>query len=55
GLRETLYGNATTLATKNLQILPAYLGDRSGSMGSAMMVLDHVLGPAAVDALVTTP
>lgn len=54
GLRETLYGNATALATKNLDVLPAALGDRSGGIGSATMVLDEVLGPRAVDALVTT-
>lgn len=52
GLRETLYGNATALATRVLEILPAGCGDRGGSIGSALMVLDQVLGPAAVDALV---
>lgn len=52
GLRETLYGNATALATRALEIRPAQLGDRGGSIGSAMMVLDQVLGPRAVDALI---
>ncbi|MDN4520765.1 ROK family transcriptional regulator [Mycolicibacterium austroafricanum] len=52
GLRETLYGNATALATRVLEIRPAQLGDRGGSIGSAMMVLDQVLGPRAVDALI---
>lgn len=52
GLRETLYGNATTLATRVLEIVPADFGDRGGVIGSAMMVLDHVLDPQAVDALV---
>ena len=52
GLRETLYGNATTLATRTLQIFPSAFGDRAGVIGSAMMVLDHVLGPDAIDALV---
>jgi predicted NBD/HSP70 family sugar kinase len=52
GLRETLYGNATTLATRTLEIVPAEFGDRGGVIGSAMMVLDHVLDPRAVDALV---
>jgi len=54
GLRETLYGNATTLATRTLQIFPSAFGDRAGVIGSAMMVLDHVLGPDAIDALVKT-
>ncbi len=50
GLRETLYGNATTLATRVLQVVPSTYGDRSGVIGSATMVLDHVLSPAAIDA-----
>ncbi|MDG4665799.1 ROK family transcriptional regulator [Mycobacterium sp. 236(2023)] len=52
GLRETLYGNATTLATRALEIAPAEFGDRGGVIGSAMMALDHVLGPRAIDALI---
>ena len=53
GLRETLYGNATALATQNLQIAPSAFGDRGGVLGSALAVLDQVLGPRAVDAMVT--
>jgi predicted NBD/HSP70 family sugar kinase len=49
GLRETLYGNATALATRVLQVVPSTYGDRSGVIGSAMLVLDHVLSPAAID------
>ena len=30
GLRETVYGNATALATRELQILPSTHGDQSG-------------------------
>ena len=52
GLRETLYGNATALATRVLQVVPSTYGDRSGVIGSATMVLDHVLSPSAIDALV---
>lgn len=51
GLRETLYGNATALATRVLQVVPSTYGDRSGVIGSATMVLDDVLSPAAIDAL----
>ena len=51
GLRETLYGNATALATRVLQVVPSTYGDRSGVIGSATMVLDHVLSPAAIDRL----
>jgi predicted NBD/HSP70 family sugar kinase len=49
GLRETLYGNATALATRVLQVVPSTHGDRSGVIGSATMVLDHVLSPGAID------
>lgn len=49
GLRETLYGNATALATRVLQVVPSTYGDRSSVIGSATMVLDHVLSPAAID------
>ena len=50
GLRETLYGNATALATRVLQVVPSTHGDRSGVIGSATMVLNHVLSPSAIDA-----
>ena len=49
GLRETLYGNATALATRVLQVVPTTYGDRSGVVGSATMVLDHVLSPRLID------
>jgi predicted NBD/HSP70 family sugar kinase len=51
GLRETLYGNATALATRVLQVAPSTYGDRSGVIGCAAMVLDDVLSPQAIDAL----
>ena len=50
GLCETVYGNATALATRELQILPSTHGDQSGVIGSAAMILDHVLSARAVDA-----
>ncbi|MDT5235466.1 MAG: hypothetical protein QOF47_1453 [Mycobacterium sp.] len=53
GLRETLYGNATALATRVLQVVPSTYGDRSGVIGSATMVLDDVLSPAAIDTSLT--
>ncbi len=51
GLRETLYGNATAQATRTLEVVPAAHGSRSATVGSAVMVLDAVLGARAVDAL----
>jgi predicted NBD/HSP70 family sugar kinase len=51
GLRETVYGNATALVTRELRILPSTHGDQSGVIGSAAMILDDVLSPRAVDAV----
>jgi len=45
-----LYGNAAALTTRVLQVVPSTHGDRSGVIGSATMVLDHVLSPTAIDA-----
>jgi predicted NBD/HSP70 family sugar kinase len=52
GLRETLYGNATAQATRSLDVVSATHGSRSGTVGGAIMVLDEVLSPRAVDALI---
>ena len=50
GLRESLYGNATALSTRSLQVVPSSHGDRSALQGSAMLILDHILSADAVDA-----
>jgi predicted NBD/HSP70 family sugar kinase len=52
GLRETLYGNATAQATRTLEVVPATHGSHSAVVGGAAMVLDEVLSPRAVDALI---
>lgn len=53
GLRETLYGSASALATRTLQVAPASHGDRSAVQGSAALVLDRILSADAVDAALT--
>ena len=53
GLRETVYGNSTAVATRELQILPSTYGDRSGVIGSAAVILDHVLSAEAIDAAIS--
>jgi predicted NBD/HSP70 family sugar kinase len=53
GLRETLYGNATAMATRELEVVPAAHGGHSAVVGTAAMVLDEVLNARAVDALAT--
>ena len=49
GLRESVFGNAIALAIRELQILPSTRGDQSGVIGSAAMILDHVLSARAID------
>ncbi|MEW2359846.1 ROK family protein [Spirillospora sp. NPDC029432] len=51
GVREVVYRRGTTLATRGLRIEPSRLGDAAGLAGCAALVLDHVLAPEAVDAL----
>ena len=51
GLRETLYGNATAMSTRELEVVSAAHGAHSAVAGTATMVLDEVLSPRAVDAL----
>jgi predicted NBD/HSP70 family sugar kinase len=54
GLRETLYGNATALATRVLQVVPSSYGDQSGVLGSATMVLNKILSADVIDASTRT-
>lgn len=53
GLRESVYANATALATRELQFHPATHGDRAGTVGCAALALSRVLHPRAVDRLVS--
>ena len=50
GVRESVYGRAAALATRELQFLPSTYGDRAGVVGCAAMALDEVLSPTAIDA-----
>jgi predicted NBD/HSP70 family sugar kinase len=50
GIREAIYQRSTALATHVLEIRPSILGDHAGVVGAAMMALDRILDPAAVDA-----
>jgi len=44
-LRETVYRDAGTLATIELEITPARAGARAGLIGATTMALEHVLAP----------
>ena len=49
GLRETVYGEATALATRELTIVPVTHGERSGVVGCAAMAIQQILDSRAVD------
>ena len=49
GLREVVIQRSLPLATGNLRIVSSRLGDRAGVTGAAIMAVDHILSPAAVD------
>ena len=44
-LRETVYRDAGSLATIELEITPARAGARAGLIGATTMALEHVLVP----------
>ncbi|HVX47227.1 MAG TPA: ROK family protein [Mycobacteriales bacterium] len=49
GIRETVYRHSLPAATRNLQLVRARMGDNAGVQGAAIMVLDEVLAPEAID------
>jgi predicted NBD/HSP70 family sugar kinase len=53
GIREVVYQRSLPLATRHLRVVPSQLGDRAGVTGAAVMVIEHVLSPAAIDAALT--
>jgi predicted NBD/HSP70 family sugar kinase len=53
GIREVVYKRSLPLATGHLQIGLSRLGDEAGIIGAAVMVLETVLAPAAIDASLT--
>ena len=50
GVREVVYQRSLPLATRHLRLVPSQLGDRAGVIGAAVMVVEHVLEPGAIDA-----
>ena len=49
GVREVIFQRSLPLATRDLTIAGSRLGDRAGIVGAAIMVVDHILEPEAVD------
>jgi predicted NBD/HSP70 family sugar kinase len=52
GAREVVYERSLPLATRHLRIVRSALDQDAGIAGAAVIALDHVLSPAAVDAAV---
>lgn len=53
GVRERIYERSTVLATHDLRVERSELGDRAGITGAAVMIIESVLRPTAVDAAIT--
>ncbi len=51
GIREVLYRRSLPLATQHLRVVTAQSKERAGVLGGAYLAIDHVLSPAAIDAL----
>lgn len=51
GVRESVYQRSTAQATRLLRIERSRLGDTVGLLGCATLVLDQILAPDAIDAL----
>jgi predicted NBD/HSP70 family sugar kinase len=49
GVREVVYQRSLPLATRHLRIVRSQLADRAGVIGAAVMVIERVLSPAAID------
>ncbi|THV32079.1 ROK family transcriptional regulator [Glycomyces paridis] len=51
GVREVIYQRSLPLATRHLRIAAARTGESSGAIGAGVMVIEHALDPARLDAL----
>ncbi|MGH2710497.1 MAG: ROK family protein [Actinomycetota bacterium] len=49
GVRETVYQRSLPLATRHLRIARSELGDRAGIIGAAVMIIERLFSPEAVD------
>jgi predicted NBD/HSP70 family sugar kinase len=49
GVREVIFQRSLPLATEELRVVPSQLEDRAGVIGAAIMMIEHVLSPAAID------
>ena len=54
GVREVVYQRSLPLATRHLRVVRSRLADRAGVIGAAVMVIERVLSPAAIDAAIAS-
>jgi len=52
GIREIVYQRSLPLATQHLRIVTSQARGQAGVLGASAMAIDHVLSPAAIDALI---
>jgi predicted NBD/HSP70 family sugar kinase len=50
GIRESVYRRSLPYTTRNLDIVTTALGEQAGIVGTAVLVMEHVLSPSVVDA-----
>lgn len=50
GIRESIYARSLPLATRRLEVVPARLGDRAGTVGLTSMLADHIFDVRRIDA-----
>ncbi|BCT74734.1 sugar kinase [Sinomonas cyclohexanicum] len=55
GVREVVYSRSLPLATARLRIVQSMAADQAGVLGASRLVVDHVLSPASVEALLAAP
>src|SRR3954447_23932732 len=55
GVREVAIRRSLPMATRDLRMVPSQLGDRAGVVGAAIMVIEHILDPDAIDRAVRLP
>jgi predicted NBD/HSP70 family sugar kinase len=49
GVREVTFQRSLPLATRDLRTVASRLGDRAGIIGAAIMVVEEILAPVAID------
>jgi predicted NBD/HSP70 family sugar kinase len=54
GVRETIFQRSLPLATEELRVVPSRLDDRAGVIGAAIMAIEKVLAPEAIDHAIRT-